>query len=154
MLPLLAILAIFKAMLDSPSAAQKDKAQVAKAGNYLAERLATVAALVDKLTPAMVALFDTIPHSKEGRQRELGKTLLFEVACGLAQRVPLTKLVKLDGDVRPYLTPLMVATLAWVGENLVVPEGMWIMKMIREVLNNMLLREASHTYDNYGLISR
>ena len=33
--------------------------------------------------------------------------LLFNVACGLAQRVPLTKLVELDGEVYPYLTALM-----------------------------------------------
>ena len=47
---------------------------------------------------------------------------------GLPARVPLTKLVELDGDVHPYLAALMVATLmvaalAWVGETLVVPEG-------------------------------
>ena len=38
--------------------------------------------------------------------------LLFDVAHGLARRVPLTKLVELDGDVRPYLAALMVAALA------------------------------------------
>ena len=38
--------------------------------------------------------------------------LLFDVTHGLAHRVPLTKLVELDGDVHPYLATLMVAALA------------------------------------------
>ena len=111
MLPLVATLAIFRAMLDSPSVAPKDKEQVTKAGDYLAKRLAIVAALVDKSMPAVAALYDTILHSEGGRQRGPGKTLLFYLAHGLAQRVLPTKLVKLDGDVCPYLTALMGAAL-------------------------------------------
>ena len=79
--------------------------------------------LVDKSMPTVLALFDTIPYGEGGRQRGPGKTLLFDIAHGLAQRVPLTKLVKLDGDICPYLTALMVATLAWVGETLVSARG-------------------------------
>ena len=93
-------------------------------GDYLAERLATIATLVDKNTPTVAALFDTIPWGKVGMQRGLGKTLLFDIACRLSQRVPPTKLVKLVGVVHPYLAVLIVATLAWVGEMLVMPEGM------------------------------
>ena len=81
-------------------------------------------------------------------------TLLFDVAHGLARRVPLTKLVELDGDIRPYLATLMVAALAWAGETLVVPEGTRISTMTREAFDNMLLKEASRNYDNYGLVSR
>ena len=84
MLPLLATLAIFKATLDSLSVVLKDKAQVAEADNYLARELVTVAMLVDKSTPTVVALFDAIPHCEGGRQRGPGKTLLFNITCGLA----------------------------------------------------------------------
>ena len=38
MLPIVATLAIFRAMLDSPSVVPKDKAQVTKASNYLPNR--------------------------------------------------------------------------------------------------------------------
>ena len=79
--------------------------------------------------------------------------LLFDVARGLARRVPLTKLIELDGNVHPYLATLMVATLARVGETLVVPEGMRISTMSREAFDNMLLKEAGQNYDNYGLVS-
>ena len=61
MLPLAAMLTIFKAMLDSPFVVPNDKASVAKAGNYLAKWLATIAVLVDNSTPIVAALFDTIP---------------------------------------------------------------------------------------------
>ena len=123
-------------------------------GDYLAKWLATIAALVDKSTPIAAALFDAIPRGKGGRQRGPSKTLLFDVAHGLACRVPLTKLVELDGNVCPYLTALMVAALARVGKTLVVPEGTRITTMMREAFDNMLLKEAGHNYNNYRLVSR
>ena len=67
MLPLEATLTIFKATLDSNSVVLKDKEQVAKAGNYLAKWLVTIAVLVDKSMHAMAALYDTIPCGKGGR---------------------------------------------------------------------------------------
>ena len=122
-------------------------------GNYLAKRLATISALVDKSTPVVAALFDAIPRGEGGRWRGLAKTLLFDVAHGLTRRVPLTKLVELDGNVHLYLAALIVATLAWMGETLVVPEGTPTTMMTREAFDNMLLKEAGHNYDNYGLVS-
>ena len=78
---------------------------------------------------------------------------MFSIACRLACRVPLTKLVKLDGGICPYLTILMVAALAQAGETLVVLESTQIVTMTREAFD-MLLKEASHNYNNYGLVSR
>ena len=122
-------------------------------GKYLAKWLATIATLVCKSTPIVAALFDAIPPGEGGRQRGPGKTLLFDIACGLGRRAPLTKLVKLDSDVCPYLATLMVATLAQAGGTLVVPEGTRITTMTREAFDNMLLKEAGHNYNNYGLVS-
>ena len=104
--------------------------------------------------PIAAALFDAIPRGKGGKWRGPSRTLLFDVTCGLACRVPLTKLVELDGDIHPYLTALMVAALAQVGKTLVVPEGTCISMMTKEAFNNMLLKETSCNNDNYGLISR
>ena len=109
---------------------------------------------MDKSTPTAAALFDAIPRGKGGKRRGPSRTLLFDVAHGLARCVPLTKLVELDGDVRPYLAALMVATLARAGKTLVVPEGTHISTMTREAFDNMLLKEAGRNYDNYGLVSR
>ena len=109
---------------------------------------------MDKSTPAAAALFDAIPRDEGGKQRGPSRTLLFRVAHGLARQVPLTKLVELDGDVRPYLAALMVAALAQAGETLVVSEGTRISTMTREAFNNMLLKEAGCNYNNYGLVSR
>ena len=63
--------------------------------------------------------------------------------CRLAQRVLLTKLVKLDWEMCPYLTMLMVATLVLAGKTLVIAEGTWIIMMIREVFNNIFLKEPA-----------
>ena len=67
MLPLVATLAIFRAMLDSPFIVPKDKAQVAEVGDYLSKRLATIISLVDDRKPAVAAFFNTIPRGKGGR---------------------------------------------------------------------------------------
>ena len=37
---------------------------------------------------------------------------------------------------------------------MVIPEGTQITTMTRETFDNMLLKEASHNYDNYGLVSQ
>ena len=76
--------------------------------------------LVDKSMPTVAALFYAMPCSKGGRWREPGNTPLFDFSCGLARKVPLTKLVELDGDIHPYIATLIVATLVWVGETMVV----------------------------------
>ena len=110
--------------------------------------------LVDKSTPAVVVFFYAIPCGKGHRWRGLGKKLTFDSAYGLAQRVPMTKLVELDGNIYLYLAVLIVATLAWVGKTLVMPEGMQIMMITRNNFINMLLKEASCNYYNYGLVSR
>ena len=109
MVPLLATLAVFKATLNRNSVAAKNKEQVIKVGDYLAKQLATMATLVDKNTPTVVALCDTIPHGEGVRQRGPSKTLLFDVIYRLVHRIPLTKLVELDKDVCLYLTMLIVA---------------------------------------------
>ena len=48
----------------------------------------------------------------------------------------------------------MFSTLAQVGKTLVVPEGTHITMMTREAFDNMMLKEASCNYNNYGLVSR
>ena len=63
-----------------------------------------------------------IPRGESGQRRRPSHTLLFDVARGLAHRVPLTKLVELDGDVWPYLAMLMVATLVRAHEMLTIPD--------------------------------
>ena len=38
--------------------------------------------------------------------------------------MPLTKLVEINSDVRPYLAALMVAALAKAGEELIIPSSL------------------------------
>ena len=91
---------------------------------YLAERLAALTLLVDPSAPSVNNAFtpDVIPQGESRRRRGPSCTLLFDVARGLARRVPLTKLVELDGNVRPYLAALMVAALVRADETLTIPD--------------------------------
>ena len=95
-----------------------------------------------------------ITYGEGGEERRPGKTLLFDVTCGFAHRVSLTKLFMLDGDMHPYLAALMVAILAQAGEALVMLESKQNTTMTGEAFNNILLKEVSHNYDNYRLVSR
>ena len=79
--------------------------------------------------------------------------MLNDIARGLARRVPLTKLVQLDGDVRPYLASLMITALHKAGDTLVIPDKMTIKRLTEEEFDNLLKEEAGKTYDNYGTIA-
>lgn len=127
-LPMLAaVMGILAVSEESPMLPDSDKGEIREAISYLSERLATVSALVDSSTPT-VNMADLLPRGRRGPTR----TMMFDVARGLARRVPLTKLVALDGDVRPYLAALMVAALHRAKDKLVVPHDLEIEKVTRE----------------------
>ena len=120
---------------------------------YLAERLAAVISLVDKSAPTINMLADSLPRGEKGR-RGPSRTLLYDVARELARRVPLTKLVELDGDVRPYLAALMVASLYRAGETLVVPRSLDIKTVANQEFESLLAQKAGQSYHNYGQIAQ
>jgi hypothetical protein len=79
--------------------------------------------------------------------------MLYDIARGLARRVPITKLVALDADVRPYLASLMISAIHRAGDALVIPEDLKLKKVTIDAFNTMLKQEAGKTYDNYGMIA-
>ena len=154
-LPMLAcVMGILSDTEASDQLPEADKKDVSEAITYLAERIATVTKLVDPKSPSpSVNVGDVLPRGDGGRRRGPSRTMLFDVARGLARRVPLTKLAQLDGDVRPYLAALMVSALHRAGDSLIVPDELDVQRVTRREFENMLAREAGKTYDNYGTIS-
>lgn len=149
-LPMLAaVIGILTATEADTTIPDESKTQVSEAIRYMAERLATLQVLVDDSTPAINAaqLFPS------GAKRTPARMMLNDIARGLARRVPLTKLVQLDGDVRPYLASLMIAALHKAGDELVLPDDMRIRKVTTEAFENMLKADAGKAYDNYGMIA-
>ena len=118
------VISVLDTTAENENAAEADRQKAAEAMCYLAERLAALTSLVDPSAPSVNNAFtpDVIPRGESGRRRGPACTLLFDVARGLARRVPLTKLVELDGDVRPYLAALMVAALVRAHETLTIPD--------------------------------
>ena len=152
-LPMLAaVMGVLKATEESPLLNDADKVEVSDSIAFLSERIATVTAMVDPSAPS-VNFGESVPRGEAGRRRAPARTLMFDVARGLARRVPLTKLVALDGDIRPYLASLMVAALHRAKDKLVVPADMEIQRVTREEFDNMLAKDAGRTYDNYGTIA-
>ena len=120
---LAAVISILDITAANKNMAEVDWQKAAKAMCYLAECLATLTSLVDPSAPSVNNAFtpDVTPRGESGRKRGPSRTLLFNVARGLARQVPLTKLVELDGDVRPYLAMLMVAVLMQAHKTLTIP---------------------------------
>ena len=132
-LPMLAaVMGILSKTEESAAIAEADKKDVSEAIRYLAEWVATITALADPSAPSVNFIADTIPRGEGGRRRGPSRTLLFDVAKRLARRVPLTKLVALNGDIRPYLASLMVAALHQAGDKLVVPSDLEVQRVTRE----------------------
>ena len=121
---LAAVISVLDTTAANENAVEADRQKAAKAMCYLAQCLAALTSLVDPSTPSVNNTFtpDVIPRGESGRRRGPSRTLLFNIARGLACRVPLTKLVELDGDMRPYLAALMVAALVRAHETLTIPD--------------------------------
>ena len=76
--------------------------------------------------------------------------MLFDVARGLARRVPLTKLVDLDYNVRLFLAALMVSALHWAGKKLIVLTGLEFERVATSIFNEMIAKKAGQVLDSRG----
>ena len=120
----------------------------------MAERLAALTKLADPSAPAINLVGDPHPRGENGvRRRGPARTLLYDVARGMARRVPLTKLVELDADVRPYLASLMVAAMDKAGDELLIPHDMVFRPIARAQWEAMLAAKAGEAYHQYGALS-
>ena len=120
---LAAIISVLDTMAANKNAAEADWQKADEVMCYLAECFTTLTSLVDPSAPSVNNAFtlDVIPQGESGCRRGPLRTLLFDVARGLGHPVPLTELVELDGDVRPYLAMLIVAVLMWAYKTLTIP---------------------------------
>ena len=150
---LAAVIAVLSESEKNPQLPESGKKEVSEALRYLAERVAAVSVLVDGSTPD-VAQLDSVPRGDGGRKRAPARTMMYDIARGLARRVPLMKLVDLDDDVRPYLAALMVSAIHKAKGELIIPEDLQFRKVTVDAFHNMLAKDSGRTYDNYGAIAR
>lgn len=113
---------------------------------FLTERLAALRSIADPKAPR-VNVAAALP-----RGRGPSRTIMFDVARGLARRVPLTKLIHMDSDVRPFLASLLVSAVHKAKQPLFIPEGLKLREMAQKEFDNMIAEMAGETYDNYGVI--
>ena len=86
--------------------------------NFLTERMAALTQLVKPDVPP--ASISSLYCDKNGKQAS--SAMLMDIARGFARRVPMTKLIYMDSDIRPYLAALMIAVLNYHGEILWIPD--------------------------------
>ena len=145
--PLLA--AVAKALVDtaeSPLLGKEDKEAAESACHYLGERLAAVCSLRDQKQGKVAE----VSYYPAGGRRGPARTLLFDVAKSFGRKVPLTKLVELDEEVRPYLAALMVAAMAKAGKPLVVPQSLVVDRRTDQEFEAVLQAMAGQQYHHYG----
>ena len=128
---LAAVIGILTASEDSPILNDTDREDVSEAITFLAKRLATTSALIEN-PKVSVNMLELVPRGKGGRRKGPEKSMLINVARGLARQVPLTKLIALDSYIRPYLASLMVAALHRAKDKLVIPNDLEIKRVTRE----------------------
>ena len=115
-----AVIRILTASEESPYLHESSKTKVKDAIRFLSKRLATLVSIVHPSAPR-VNTANLVPTGAEAPVRGPARTMLQDIAWGLACRVPLTKLVAIDADVRPYLASLLVAAMHHAGDELVIP---------------------------------
>ena len=87
--------------------------------NFLRERMVALMQLVNPDTPPVNV--SSLYYDEKGKRAF--HTMLMDIARGFARRVPMTKLIHMDSDIRPYLAALMIATLNYHGETLQIPNS-------------------------------
>ena len=117
-----------------------------------ADRVCALAAVHPE--PVVRALSaEWVPRHARGRS-DAEPTTLFDVARRFARKVPLTKLVTLEADVRPYLACVIIDAIQKAGDTLEIPEGLDVRKYSREAWEAHKATLAGRTYEAYGSLSR
>lgn len=68
-------------------------------------------------------------------------------------KVPLTKLVFMDSDQRPYLDELLIAVLYKALDAICVPERGNVIKLVKIYFESFLVNEIAKIYDNYSMLA-
>ena len=133
---------------EKPGVPQEKLVDIRETINFLTKRLAAFSMVCDPSAPRV---------NMAQLQRDLnGKrdscSMMWDVARGFARRVPMTKLVHMDSDIRPYLAALMIAALYHHGKTLKFPQGMKYEILPVKDWENMIMKDAARNYDQWGVI--
>ncbi len=149
------VIGVFRHSEKAPGHDFESRLNLEEAAKFLAERLKTVALLAEMKIQGKEPIlplendvefvngFDFIPKGDRGKRVQVSPvTLLHDVAKGLGRRVPLTKLVELDQDIRPYLASLLIAAMARAGDSLTIPDNLTVHRLSAEEFRNFLEHQA------------
>ena len=148
-----AVIGVLSASEESNFLHENSKTRVKDAIRFLSERLATLVSIVDPSAPRINTANPVPAGATPAPVKGPARMMLQDIAKGLARRVPLTKLVTIDADVRPYLASLLVAAMHRAGDELIIPSDLKFRQVTSEAFEEMLRVRAGQTYDNYGLIA-
>ena len=87
-------------------------------------------------------------------RRDYPAQSLFDIARGFSRRVPMSRLIKLEPDIRPYLAAMIVRAVHRAGDALIVPRNLRISTMADDEFDQYQLSLAAKTYNMYGALSQ
>ena len=91
-------------------------------------------------------------YPKSAVRGEYGPQTLFNVARGFSRRVPLTRLLEVEPDMRPYLASIIVRAVQKAGDSLVIPASLNVQRVSDDEFECNQLHLAARTYNMYGAL--
>lgn len=79
---------------------------------------------------------------------------LFDVARAFNKRVPMSRLVEIEPDLRPYLASIIIAALQKARETITVPADMPVNRVSQDDFDAHLMRLATRQYPTYGILEQ
>jgi hypothetical protein len=79
---------------------------------------------------------------------------LFDVARAFNKRVPMSRLVEIEPDLRPYLASVIIAALQKAREGITVPLDMPVHRVSQDDFDARLMQLATQQYPTYGILEQ
>ena len=87
-------------------------------------------------------------------KRDAAPASLFDLVRGFSARVPLSRLLQVEEDVRPYLAAVVVDAVKQADDALVIPKDLNIIRMEPDQFEDHKLGLAAKQYQPYGILGK
>ena len=88
------------------------------------------------------------------RRGEPATQRLFDVARGFSRRVPMSRLLEIEPEIRPYLATLVVRAVHRAQDTLCIPQDLDVRRLSDSEFEKYQLGLAAKTYNHYGALQQ
>jgi hypothetical protein len=109
-----------------------------------------------RIEDRLVAMVNTVMGTElipRRARRDSTPATLFDVVKSLRRAVPISRLLELEDELRPYMAAIIVDAINQGGDALVIPEGTKLKELSAEEFENYKLGLAGASYEPYHLLT-